>query len=243
MRNYASLRDFYNGDDWAQCKAQVFNERQRDGEVRCEYCGEIIVKSFNPNKRNNAGAIVFHHVIPLTKLNVNDAAISINPANIQILHWQCHNKVHDRFNGQGQRHDQKVYLVTGAPCSGKTTYARERMGAGDCIIDIDDIWQQITGGARYYKPNSVKPLVFAALKAYEEQIKMRAGSWYQAFIIKSLPLKMDREREARELGVDEIIIMDATEEECKERLASNPNGRNVAEYMQYIEQYYKRLVR
>lgn len=243
MKNYSTLREFYNGNDWAQCKAQVLNERARDGEVRCEYCGEIITKSFNPNKRNNAGAMVFHHITPLTRLNVNDAAISINPANIQILHWKCHNKVHERFSGQGQRQDQKVYLITGAPCSGKTTYARERMSAGDIILDIDDIWQQVTGLERYQKPNCARQIVFATRDAQEEQIKMRAGTWYNAFIIKSLPLKMDRERTAQNLNADEIIIMETPQEVCEERLQADPKGRNVEEYKKYIREYYARFIK
>jgi predicted kinase len=243
MRTYHDLRSFYKGDDWQQCKAQVLNDRLRGGEVRCEYCGEIIVKSFNPNKNNNAGAMVFHHVIPLTKLNVNDAAISINPANIQILHWQCHNKVHKRFcNGSTLRSDQKVYLVTGAPCSGKTTFARERMSEGDILIDIDDIWQQVTGLPRYQKPNSAKPIVFATLKAQTEQIAMRAGNWYNAFIIEGLPLRMDRERKAQELNADEVIIMDTTREECLARLHADPKGRDLKEYESYINKYYQRFV-
>ena len=243
MKRYSSKREFYKGDDWDACKQQVLAERMRGEEVRCELCGELVTKSFNPNAKNNSGARVFHHVIPLTDINVNDAAIAINPANIQILHWQCHNKVHKRFEGQVSRLDQKVYLITGAPCSGKTTYARERMSAGDIILDIDDIWQQITGLPRYEKPSQAKPLVFAAFKTYKEKIYQRSGTWYQAFVIESLPLKMDREREARELNADEVVVMDATEAECKERLAVNPCGRDATEYTGYIEKYYKQLVR
>lgn len=214
----------------------------RGDEVRCEYCGGLVEKSFNPQKNNNAEAMVFHHVIPLNSLNVNDAVIAINPANIQILHWRCHNKVHGRFEGSTRRSDQKVYLITGAPCSGKTTLAREIMSAGDVIIDIDDIWQQVTGLPRYSKPNAAKPIVFATLKAQEEQIRMRAGNWYNAFIIKSLPLRMDRERTAQALNADEVIVMNATREDCLGRLHENPNGRNVNEYEGYINQYYQRFV-
>lgn len=242
MRYYSNLREFYKGDDWAYCKEQVLNHRLKNGEVRCEHCGELITKSFNPNKKNNAGAMVFHHVIPLTKLNVNDASISINPANIQIVHWQCHNIIHGRFNGQGQRADQKVYVITGSPCSGKTTFVRERMSAGDVILDIDDIWQQVSGQARYVKPNSLKPIVFSVFNTIEEQIKMRAGTWYQAFIVKSLPLKMDRERYAQQVNADEVIIMDTSKEECLDRLHANPQGRSLSEYETYINQYYNRFI-
>ena len=237
MRNYTTRASFYAGDDWANCKAQVLNERLKNGAIYCEHCGGVILKNFNPQEKNNAGAMVFHHITPLTEANMNNAAISINPRNIAILHWQCHNEVHRRFTGQNTRPEKKVYLITGAPCSGKTTFARERMEAGDVIVDIDDIWQQISGRPRYEKPNSLKPLVFATRDAQEEQVRMGAGTWRNAFIIRSLPLAMDRKRLAERIGA-EVITIDTPKEECLERLRKNPQGRNVAEYEKFINSYF-----
>lgn len=234
---FSTRASFYASAEWANCKAAVIAERIKDGALYCEHCGQIIVKSFNPQARNNAGAVVFHHKIPLTEANMNNAAISINPRNIAVLHWQCHNEVHKRFTGQNTRPEKKAYLVTGAPCSGKTTFARDRMEEGDLIIDIDDIWQQISGQPRYVKPNSLKPIVFATRAAQEEQVRMGAGTWRNAFIIRSLPLAMDRTRIAQQLNA-EIITIEATKDECLARLRNNPQGRNVAEYEQYINDYF-----
>lgn len=237
MRNYTTLASFYASDDWANCKAQVINERLKDGALYCEHCGQVIEKSFNPKKRNNAGAAVFHHKIYLTVANVNNADISINPRNIAVVHWQCHNVIHSRFTGQNTQPEQKVYLITGAPCSGKTTFARERMEAGDVLVDIDDIWQQISGQARYVKPNAIKPIVFATRDAQEEAVRMRSGTWRNAFIIRSLPLAMDRKRMAERLGA-EVITIETSKEDCLERLRRNPQGRNVAEYEGFINNYF-----
>ena len=237
MRHYETTTQFYNGIDWANCKAQVTQERLRDGALYCEHCGELILKSFNPNEKNNKGAVVYHHKKYLTNQNVNDASIAINPNNIAILHWQCHNIVHSRFTGQNTQPEKKVYLITGAPCSGKTTFARERMQAGDLIVDVDDIWQQLSGQPRYTKPNSIKPLVFATRKAQEDLVVMQAGTWRNAFIIKSLPLPMDRAREAERFKA-EVITLDTPKEECLERLRNNPQGRNVSEYEKYINEYF-----
>ena len=235
--NFTTLASFRASDEWANCKAITLNQRLKGGAVYCEHCGEIILKNFNPKEKNNARAMVFHHIKPITLANVNNAEISINPRNIAILHWQCHNIVHGRFSGQNTQIEQKVYLITGAPCSGKTTFAREVMQAGDVIADIDDIWQQISGQPRYTKPNSLKPIVFETRRAQEEQIRMRSGTWRNAFIIRSLPLAMDRKREAERLDA-EIVIIDTPKEECLERLRNNPQGRNVADYERYIKDYF-----
>lgn len=240
MKTYDNTTQFYNGTDWAMCKAQVTQERLKDGALYCEHCGKIILKSFNPNANNNKGAIVYHHKIYLTNENVNNAAISINPENIAVLHWGCHNEIHGRFNGTAVKVERKVYIITGAACSGKTTFAREHMSEGDLILDIDDIWQTISGQPRYIKPNSLKPIVFNMRLAIKEQIAKGVGSWRNAYIIESLPLATDRKREAERYKAHncEIITMEADRTECLNRLYSNPNGRDIKAYEEYINEYY-----
>lgn len=240
MRQYESTTQFYNSADWANCKAQVTQERLKGGALYCEHCGQVIVKSFNPNANNNKGAIVYHHKKHLTRDNVNDASIAINPANIAVLHWQCHNEVHGRFNGTAVAIERKVYLVTGAPCSGKTTFVRERMQEGDIVFDIDDLWQMISGQPRYTKPNALKAVVFNTRLAIKEQIAKGAGSWRNAFIIESLPLATDRKREVEIYKAHncEIVTMEASREECLNRLYAMPNGRDVKAYEEYINNYF-----
>lgn len=242
MRTYDNVTQFYNGQDWANCKAQVTQERLINGALYCEHCNKVIVKSFNPNANNNKGAIVYHHKKHLNNQNVNDASISINPANIAILHWQCHNEVHGRFciGSTINQIERKVYIVTGASCSGKTTFARERMQEGDILLDIDDIWQTLSGQPRYTKPNALKPIVFNMRLALKEQIAKGAGSWRNAFIIESLPLATDRKREAERYKAHnaEIVTMEASREECLNRLYLMPNGRDVKAYEQYINDYF-----
>lgn len=240
MRTYENVTQFYNGQDWANCKAQVTAERLKDGALICEHCNKVILKSFNPNEKNNRGAVVFHHKTPLTNQNVNDAYISINPENIAVLHWQCHNEVHDRFNGTAFAIERKVYIVTGASCSGKTTFVHERLQPGDIVLDIDDLWETFSGQPRYTKPKALKPIVFNMRRAIKEQIAIGAGTWRNAYIIESLPLATDRKREAERYKAHntEIITMEATREECLERLYAMPNGRDIKAYEEYINNYF-----
>lgn len=245
MRRYDSTAQFYRGPEWANCKAQVLHERiAADGAVYCEHCGKLIVKGFNPSANNNAGAIVFHHKTFLNNFNVNDASVSINPANIAILHWSCHNEVHERFGfgGGNNRPEKKVYLVTGAPCSGKTTFARERLAANDLILDIDDIWQTVSGQPRYTKPTAVKSIVFSIRDEIKGLIARGAGTWRNAFVIEALPVKMDRQREVDRYKAHnvEIVTMQATREDCLARLHASPSGRDVKAYEGYIEDYFRK---
>lgn len=241
MRRFENTAQFYRSNEWAAAKAQVLQQRVRsDGAVYCEHCGQPILKGFNPNANNNAGAIVFHHKTYLTNYNVNDATISINPENIAILHWNCHNEIHERFTGGIP--EKKVYLITGAPLSGKTTFARERIQPNDLILDIDDIWQTISGQPRYTKPNSLKSLVFAVREELKGLIGRGAGTWRNAFIIEALPVKMDRQREVDRYKAHnvEVVTMAATIDDCLRRLYENPNGRDIKAYEGYIKEYFER---
>lgn len=241
MKRFDSTAQFYKSKEWEDCKAQVTLERLKDGAIYCEHCGQLILKSFNPNERNNSKAAVYHHKTYLNNTNVNDAAISINPNNIAILHWQCHNEVHNRFNGTAANQiEKKVYLITGASCSGKTTFVRERIQEGDIVLDIDDLWQMVSGQPRYTKPNSLKPVVFNLRNEIKAQIAKGVGTWRNAFVIESLPLATDRKWEVERYKAHnvELITMEASREECLNRLMLNPNGRNIKDYTQYINDYF-----
>lgn len=242
MRHFDNLPQFYGSKEWADCKAQVLHERmKRDGFIVCEHCGQIITKGFNPQANNNKGAIVFHHKVYLNSLNVNDASISINPDNIAILHWSCHNEIHERFSGG--KIEKKVYIITGAPLSGKTSFVKERLQTNDLILDIDDIWEMVSGQPRYVKPNSLKPIVFQLRDDIKGLISRGTGTWRNAYIIESLPSPSDRNREAdryRAFNV-EIITMDTSEAECLQRLHNEPKGRNIKDYEGYIKDYYARF--
>lgn len=241
MKHYDNTTQFYNGIDWANCKVQVTQERLKGGALYCEHCGKIILKSFNPNAKNNKNAVVYHHIKYLTNDNVNDASISINPSNIMVLHWQCHNEIHNRFNGVAQKIERKVYIITGASCSGKTTFVRERIQTGDIVLDIDDLWQTISGMPRYTKPNSLKPIIFNLRNLIKEQIAKGNGNWRNAYIIESkLYTPVDRKYEIEKYKQHnvELIEMEATREECLQRLYLNPNGRDIKAYEEYINEYF-----
>ena len=245
MKRYENTVQFYNSSDWANCKAQVTQERlTKDGALYCEHCGKIILKSFNPNEKNNSGAVVYHHKIYLNNYNVNDASISINPNNIAVLHWNCHNEVHNRFNGTSTTIEKKVYIITGASCSGKTTFVKERIEEGDIVLDIDDLWQVVSGMPRYTKPNALKPIVFNIRNEIKDAISKGVGTWRNAYIIESLPLATDRKREVERYKAHnvELITMEATREDCLNRLMLDPKGRNIKDYTKYINDYFDNYI-
>lgn len=221
-----SLDNFYQGNDWRTLLKQLKQERtDADGNIICAYCGKPILKAYD---------IIGHHKIELTEENVNDFTISLNPELIDLVHGACHNYIHNKL-GYARRH---IYLVYGPPCSGKTTYVREVAQEGDLIIDLDNIWEAVSGCPRYIKPGRLKAVVFSVRDTLLDSAKYRRGKWNNAYIIGGYPLCSERERLVKELGAREVFI-ETSKEECIANLRAD-DARDFKEWLQYIEDWYRR---
>lgn len=226
---FTSLSQFYNGKAWRDFRQGLIQERtnKADGVLYCQHSGKPLIQSYD---------IVLHHIKPLTMQNVNDFAVSLNPENILIVSQAAHNEIHSRFGFCAQR---KVYYVYGSPCSGKTTFVNSIKGNSDLVVDMDNIWQCITGGARYEKPNALKANAFAVRDLLLEMVKTRAGKWERAFIITGGAVKSERERQIALYGAESIYI-DTDRETCLKRLYGDCNRTETQKkaWEQYINTWF-----
>ena len=117
--------------------------------------------------------MIAHHKQELTEENVNDYDISLNPENIDIIHFRCHNLEHERFEGFRQR----VFLVYGSPCSGKSSFVREQANGDDLILDVDRIWDAVCLDGRKSKPGRMNPIVFRIRDEIIDAVRTRTGKW------------------------------------------------------------------
>lgn len=222
-----NLNDFYRDKTWLLFRLSVINDRLTEsGEIICAHCGKPIVKSYD---------IIAHHNVALTERNYKDVEISLNPDNISLVHHVCHNNIHSKL---GKTY-KEVYLVYGAPLSGKSTYIKDVMEYGDLIIDMDNIWQCISGCDRYIKPSRLTENVFGIRNALIEMIKMRQGNWNNAYIIGGYPLIGERERLGKMLGAKDIFI-ECSYDECLLRLKGCNDGRKYSEWSKYIEDWFSK---
>lgn len=215
-----SLNDFYRSPEWLSFRDVLINERVNEqGLVICEHCGKPIIKAYD---------IIAHHCNTyLTEENVNDAEIALNPDNIQLVHHVCHNQIHNKLGYK----EKKVYLVYGAPCSGKHTYVDSIATNNDLVISMDRIWECIGG-----KDGRKNAIAFKIRDTLLECVKYRLGKWENAYIIGGYPLIGERIRLCRELGAEEIFI-DSTKEECMWALLQNQE-LNPQEYRKYIDDWF-----
>ena len=196
------LSTFYKSDRWRNLLANLKLERvDEKGQLICEHCGLPIVKSYD---------CIGHHKVALTPDNVDDVNISLNPDNIALIHFRCHNLIHERFNG---RVGQNVYLVYGPPCGGKRAWVDENANADDLIVDTERLWKAICNGE---KPNRVKANVFGLRDCMIDMIRTRKGNWRNAFVIGGYPLRSERDRLCDLLNAETVFI-DSVKEDCIKR--------------------------
>ncbi len=229
---------FYKSKAWLTFRSVIINDRtDEDGFVHCCACGKPILHKYD---------LIIHHKQELTEANVNDAMVSLNPDNVECICFRCHNKVHERFGfntgASGNVHKKHVYIVYGAPASGKTTWVYDNATPDDLIVDLDKIWQMISINDMYVKPAALKQVVFQMRDKLYDIIRYRSGKWHTAFIITGGALLGDRERLKQRVGADECVYIDTSYDECMRRVHDKGLPGNEAQtYINYIDDWFDKF--
>ena len=228
-----NTKQFYHSKKWLDFRKVIINEHTgEDGFCRCDVCGQPIVNPYD---------LIVHHKEELTDDNTDNAMIALNPSNVQVVHFRCHNKIHQRFGYQSSspaHYKKSVYIIYGAPCSGKTSWVRDVATSDDLIVDVDSLWQAISINARYEKSDALKSVVFDLRDKLYDVIKYRSGKWHNAYVIATLPLIGDRERLVQRIGADDLIFINTSKEVCLSRAKDRQTGST--DWKDYIEEWFQR---
>lgn len=221
-----TYENFYKSDEWRNLLKQLKLERiNEEGLLICPVCGKPILST-----------VIGHHKKELTKDNYLDYNISLNPDNIILIHQECHNLIHKRWGYQ----KKQVVLIYGSPCSGKNTYVENIISRNDIVVDIDEIWHMVNKYNGYYeKPDTLKSYVFEIRNAIYDLVKYRKGKWSTCYVIACVPNSLERQRLIQRLGIDEVKLIEATEEECLNNLHSSPAGRDIKSWESYIHSWFE----
>lgn len=223
-----TLENFYKSKDWEGLIAVIKQERiADDGFLYCEHCGRPILKAYD---------CIAHHKEELTEENVHDPYIALNPDNIMLVHHRCHNILHNKL-GYAVR---QIFLVYGSPLAGKATWVNSAKEPGDLIVNMDNIWQCISGLDRYQKPGRLNAVAFGLRDYLLDCVKTRRGRWHNAYLIGGYPLSSERERLCKALGAREVFI-DTPKAVCMERLEKD-DSRDHEEWAKYISDWWRRYL-
>ena len=226
MAKYVVLDRFYSGRPWVNFRAAYITHRiiEDNGSI-CDYCGESIDRSDD---------VTLHHMEELTPDNYQDTTISLNQDNIKQVHAACHNKIHKHAGSRNRR----VFIVYGPPMSGKNHIVKRRSWPGDIIVDMDNLFEAVSGLPRYEKPYTLLQNVLGLQNLLIDQIKTRYGRWDNAWIIGGYAEKYKREKLAHDLGA-EVIYTDVSRETCIQRLYEDQERKSRAEEWEgYINKWF-----
>lgn len=110
-----------------------------------------------------------------------------------------------------------IHIISGAPCSGKTTYVQQHRKDGDIVIDADALASAFGSKTGHFAKGEILNVALRAREsAIDEAIKSNVDCW----IIDSYPKK-------ERYGVDaDFVVLDPSIEECERRAAQDkrPEG-------------------
>ena len=139
---------------------------------------------------------------------------------------------------QGQLQKQKIIIVHGAPASGKTSYVKEHMTKGDMVVDFDLIKESISMCDKRDTPdtlldtaNEIKELLYRLI----EERKVDAKT---VWVIGMLPTRKQRNELASRLHADGLVHIEASIDECIERMLKDETRADKEKQMQIIDSYF-----
>ena len=229
-KDYAKL--FYNSKEWRKTRDAYFNSQYGI----CELC------------QRPGGEV--HHKTFLSPQNIYDPDTTLNWDNLQLLCRSCHNAIHEKasptmnglqFNENGELVESKnVFIVWGAPASGKTTYVKENKDKYDIVIDLDYITAALSLTEGKERSEDALPFALDVRELLFNLIEERKYYFKAAWVVAGLPKREEREALVRRLKAA-LIHIDTDKEECIKRARQDEQRKNKGHQYKIIDRYFERL--
>ena len=114
-----------------------------------------------------------------------------------------------------------ITVVTGPPCSGKTTYIRHHAKPGDLILDYDHIAQALGSPVAHDHPAWLREIAAAAWSAAVDQAIATHGAG-RAWIVDSRPTR--HRQQAYQRARAKVIALTADRDELHRRADADNRG-------------------
>lgn len=156
-----------------------------------------------------------HHVVPIA-----DGGSLTDMSNLMSLCHECHMAIHGI-----QKHDNKVNIVYGAPCSGKTSYVSLNASKYDLVWDMDEVIKAITLINPHVEAQTEHiTMALAMREAFFETILNGGVKDTQVWIIITDPTKLRN----KFLNAN-YLMLDTTKEICLKRATHEGRAESAIE--------------
>jgi dephospho-CoA kinase len=132
-----------------------------------------------------------------------------------------------------------ITVVTGAPCSGKTTFVTENAKSGDLIIDMDRLALALTTAdiqSHDYSPEVRIVARSAREGAVKSALRIASVARANVWIVHTRPNPIDLKR--YRLASARLVVIDPGIEVCLERLKDRPKATKEMVY-QAIKEWFR----
>lgn len=140
-----------------------------------------------------------------------------------------------------ERNQKRVIVVNGAPGSGKTSYVKQNIQPNDIGIDLDYLTSALALDDNLYGDREAQLGTALVIRdVLMKQIENRFGKWHNAYVITSEKDSKKVQALADRLDA-ELVIMEATKEECIERIKNDTRRNSFADkHIQLVESWYQK---
>lgn len=129
-----------------------------------------------------------------------------------------------------------VFVVTGPPAAGKSTWVREHAKPGDITIDYDTLAQALSPelpADPAEQPPHVVAVIMAARSAAFDDAAMDTTTGYDTYLVHSMPARQHLNRYLK-YGF-EIVTIDPGFDVCMARARAERTPRQVAQVRDWYE--------
>ena len=148
-------------------------------------------------------------------------------------------EVEDEDEPATQQSDKEVFIICGAPGSGKTTYASQHHQPGDLIVDMDTIVAALTGDETAHPDyENILDVAIAVRTTLYNIIENGTGDWKRAFVITSSMNDGAVIALAKQLHAT-VHYMETTKEECKRRIANDKTRQDKELFYNLVDEWFK----
>lgn len=116
-----------------------------------------------------------------------------------------------------------IYIIYGAPCSGKSTYIKNHAKEGDLICDVDLIYSAISVNQPHEADLYIHEIALKLKECLFDIIENRAGKWNDVYITSIANNEQDIDKLKNRVKADEVILIDTPYEVCMERSRERPD--------------------
>lgn len=234
-------KKFYHSKEWKRIRAIIFD---RDKGL-CQKCLK--------EKDDEVPGDEVHHLIWLRPTNINNPDITLNADNLVLLCRDCHIGIHKAsthkkecvqmvnngvyIDDTGNIKQQKIYIVHGAPGSGKTTFVKNNMEIGDLVVDLDLIKQSISMCSKTDAPDNLYDIAETIRECLYKIIESNKANAKTVWVVSMLPTRKQREQLARRLNA-ELIHMDADIDTCIDRILKDDERIDKEKQMKLLDKYF-----